>query len=77
MRRVGELAHEKRHHLKKHVRLGVSWTLATRAVPLAARHQPDPQLPAARHEDGSFLEAAQTTRAGAAAARAFPAHVFQ
>lgn len=37
MRRVGDLAHEKRQHLKKHVRLGVSWTLATRAVPLAAR----------------------------------------
>ncbi|GGR09500.1 LysR family transcriptional regulator [Deinococcus ruber] len=50
MRRVGELAHEKRHHLKKHVRLGVSWTLATRAVHLAARFS-DETLKVSLHSD--------------------------
>ena len=50
MRRVGELAHEKRPHLKKHVRLGVSWTLATRAVPLATRFS-DETLKVSLHSD--------------------------
>lgn len=35
MRQVGELAHVKRHRVKSHVRLGVSWTLSPRAVTLA------------------------------------------
>lgn len=50
MRRVGDLAHEKRYHLKKHVRLGVSWTLATRAVHLAARFS-DETLKVSLHSD--------------------------
>ncbi|MDV6376543.1 LysR family transcriptional regulator [Deinococcus arenicola] len=41
IRRVGDLAHQNRNHLKKQVRLGVSWTLATRAVHLAARFSGD------------------------------------
>jgi DNA-binding transcriptional LysR family regulator len=41
IRRVSDLAHQKRNHLKKQVRLGVSWTLATRAVHLAARFSSD------------------------------------
>ncbi|WP_165953392.1 MULTISPECIES: winged helix-turn-helix domain-containing protein [Deinococcus] len=35
LRQVGELAHSKRHRVKSHVRLGVSWTLSPRAVTLA------------------------------------------
>ena len=50
MRRVGDLAHERRHHLKKHVRLGVSWTLAAKAVHLAARFSDEP-LKVSLHSD--------------------------
>ena len=50
MRRVSDLAHEKRFHLKKHVRLGVSWTLAARAVHLAARFS-DETLKVSLHSD--------------------------
>ncbi|GAA3996021.1 selenium metabolism-associated LysR family transcriptional regulator [Deinococcus rubellus] len=50
MRRVGELALEKRQHLKRHVRLGVSWTLAARAVHLAARFS-DENLKVSLHSD--------------------------
>ena len=50
MRRVSDLAHEKRCHLKKHVRLGVSWTLAARAVQLAARFS-DETLKVSLHSD--------------------------
>ncbi|GHF63611.1 DNA-binding transcriptional LysR family regulator [Deinococcus metalli] len=39
MKRVSELAHDKRHRLKTQVQLGVSWTLAPRAVHLAAAFQ--------------------------------------
>jgi len=50
MRRVSDLAHQNRHHLKKHVRLGVSWTLAARAVHLAARYSDD-TLKVSLHSD--------------------------
>ena len=50
MRRVADLTHEKRQHLKKHVRLGVSWTLASRAVHLAARFS-DAPLKVSLHSD--------------------------
>lgn len=50
MRRVGDLAHEKRHHLKKQVRLGVSWTLAARAVHLVDRFS-DESLKVSLHSD--------------------------
>ncbi|MDV6375574.1 LysR family transcriptional regulator [Deinococcus arenicola] len=50
IRRVGDLAHQNRNHLKKQVRLGVSWTLATRAVHLAARFSGD-TLKVSLHSD--------------------------
>lgn len=50
MRRVSDLAHERRQLLKKHVRLGVSWTLAAKAVPLAARFS-DESLKLSLHSD--------------------------
>ncbi|GAA5533999.1 LysR family transcriptional regulator [Deinococcus aluminii] len=39
MKQVAELAHNKRYRVRSHVRLGVSWTLAPRAVTLAAHFQ--------------------------------------
>ena len=42
MKRVSELAHDKRHRLNTHVQLGVSWTLASRAVQVATAFQQGP-----------------------------------